>query len=40
MANCMIDARLLSAASFVRAGAVLADIGTDHGYLPVFLLSA
>lgn len=39
MANCMIDARLLSAASFVRAGAVLADIGTDHGYLPVFLLS-
>ena len=34
-----IDRRLLSVASFVRAGAVLADIGTDHGYLPVFLLS-
>ena len=35
-----IDARLLSCASFVRAGAVLADIGTDHGYLPVFLLKS
>ncbi len=34
-----IDRRLSSVASFVRAGAVLADIGTDHGYLPVFLLS-
>ena len=33
-----IDARLMSSANFVRAGAVLADIGTDHGYLPIFLL--
>lgn len=35
-----IDARLLSSADFVRAGAVLADVGTDHGYLPIFLLKS
>ena len=32
------DDRLMSAVSFVRDGAVVADIGTDHGYIPIYLI--
>lgn len=34
------DARLLCAASFVRCGAIVADIGSDHAYLPIYLLQS
>ena len=32
------DARLETAMSFIRNGAVVADIGTDHGYIPIYLV--
>lgn len=35
-----IDRRLETIANLVPQGCVLADIGTDHAYLPVWLLES
>ena len=37
MMKTKIDARLLAVAGLVSDGAYLADVGTDHAYLPIYL---
>ena len=33
-----LDGRLLAAANFVTSGGSVVDVGTDHGYLPIYLV--
>ena len=39
MQNIKLDSRLMAVASMVRQNSRLADIGTDHAYIPVYLIN-
>lgn len=39
MQNIKLDSRLLAVASLVRKNSRLADVGTDHAYIPVYLVN-
>ncbi len=38
MMNVKLTPRLSAVASLVKGGGIVADIGTDHGYLPIYLI--
>jgi tRNA (adenine22-N1)-methyltransferase len=38
MKKVALSERLRAVASFVDKGAAVADVGTDHGYIPVWLI--
>lgn len=39
MRQIKLSKRLFAAASFVRNGSVVADVGTDHAYIPIYLVT-
>ena len=39
MENIRINDRLLTAVPFVRDGKIFCDVGTDHAYLPIYLIN-
>lgn len=38
--NTTLTPRLFAVASLVKGGGIIADIGTDHGYLPIYLIES